>query len=181
MAKMAVYDKKGFERDAEANQYFRHDYIYKRNMQMRFHLGVGCLILAGFYLLYLLGVQEEDVMNLNFQAELIRFGIFALVVMVGYSFIGTILYTREFIKSQKRVESYFELMRELGGEELVSSHQPEPAAKKSRPRLFARKQKVGPEPEPDEDEEFVPYQKRAGGELYRYLGTTADEENLKER
>jgi hypothetical protein len=117
MAKMAVYDKKGFERDARANQYFRHDFIYKRNMQMRFHLGIGCIILAVFYVLYLIAIQGYDIFELNFQAETIRLLTFVLVIMVGYSFLGTIIFTREFLVSQKRVEAYFALMRELSGEE----------------------------------------------------------------
>ncbi|MCL2350118.1 MAG: hypothetical protein FWC67_01430 [Defluviitaleaceae bacterium] len=139
MAKMAVYDKKEFERDAGANQYFRHDFIYKKNMQMRFHVGLGCLILAVFYLFYLISIQGADIFALNFQAELMRLITFVIIVMVGYSFLGTIVFTREFLKSQKRVEQYFALMRELNGEE-------QPAAATASE-------------EEEEDEEFEPYRR----------------------
>ncbi|MCL2575642.1 MAG: hypothetical protein FWE33_04335 [Defluviitaleaceae bacterium] len=116
MAKMAVYDKKGFERDAQANQYFRHDFIYKKNMALRFSVGVGCLILALFYFLHMLVIQERDIFTLDFRAEFVALAIFAIVVMVFYSLIGTIIFTREFLLAQRRVEEYFGLMRQLNGE-----------------------------------------------------------------
>jgi len=116
MAKLAVYDKKGFEKDVvTANHYFRHDYIYKKNMQMRFWLGVGCLILALFYALRLFETDGIDIFALDFQAEFVRLLTFALIVMVAYSALGTIIFTREFLIAQKRVNAYFELMKELGG------------------------------------------------------------------
>ena len=179
MARMAVYDKKGFEKDAEANQYFRHDFIYKRNMQMRFYLGVGCLILALFYVLYLMAVQGQDILALDFQAEIVRFVTFVLIVMVAYSFIGTIIFTREFLVAQKRVEAYFSLMRKLNGE-------PEPEKETAmqeerRPRLFARKQKpiVTEEvDDEDEDEPFEAYRRRGGYSSggYRYSGRPRDDD-----
>ncbi|MDR2168148.1 MAG: hypothetical protein LBE35_09925 [Clostridiales bacterium] len=158
MAKMAVYDKKGFERDARANQYFRHDFIYKRNMQMRFHLGIGCIILAIFYIMYLLLVREHDLFALNFQAEAIRLLTFVIVIMVGYSFIGTIVFTREFLVSQKRVEAYFALMKELSGEEAEKPAEDAPKAAE-----------IDDEPE---YEHFEPYRRR-GENLpeYRYPST----------
>ena len=113
MSKMAVYDKRDFQRDSKANHYFRHDFIYKKNMRMRFFLGLGCFILVIFYVLYLLSVAQVDIFTLNFQFEALRILVFTLLVMVGYTFIGTIIYTREFVVAQKRINRYFALMSEL--------------------------------------------------------------------
>ena len=113
MSKMAVYDKRDFRRDSQANHYFRHDYIYKRNMQMRFFVGIGCLILLLLYVLYLFAVENTDIFTVNYQNEAFRMLSFVLVVMFGYSFIGTIVYTREFLVAQKRVSKYFALMEQL--------------------------------------------------------------------
>ncbi|MCL2752806.1 MAG: hypothetical protein FWE44_01500 [Defluviitaleaceae bacterium] len=129
MAKMATYDKKGFERDAEANQYFRHDYIYKKNMALRFSVGVGCLILALFYFVYLTAVQGADIFALDFQSELIGFAIFVIVVMVFYSLMGTIIFTREYLASGRRVNEYFKLMRQLNGE---AAHEEDESPKKAQ-------------------------------------------------
>ncbi|MCL2855875.1 MAG: hypothetical protein FWE21_09740 [Defluviitaleaceae bacterium] len=174
MAQMALYDKKGFQKDAEANEYFRHDFIYKKNMSMRFYVGIGILILVVFYALRMLAVDQVDIFALDFQAELMRIIIFAVVVMLIYSFIGTILFTREFLLSQKRVKAYFALMRELHGEadeeEVAAVKEPAPK------RLFARKAATTPPPQPEEEEEpfiFRPYRSRqADGNLtYNYRST----------
>ena len=113
MSLMAIYDKKDFQRDAKAGQYFRHDFIYKKNMRMRFFLGIGCIILLFFYAMYLMAIEEADIFALDFQAEGMRVLFVALLIMVSYSFLGTIIYTREYIKSEKRVDAYFDLMRQL--------------------------------------------------------------------
>ena len=173
MSQLAVYDKKGFEKDASANDYFRHDFIYKKNMSMRFHVGAGILILAIFYFLYLLSVREEDIFGLNFQVELVRFLTFAVIVMIAYSFIGTIIFTREFLRSQKRVRAYFKLMSELSGEPLDESlFEPESVSSPRKPvfeRFRIRNTNQAAEPAEENDDEYEhsePYL-RDGGRLER--------------
>lgn len=117
MAKMAVYDKNGFEKDAKSNQYFRHDFIYKKNMSMRFFVGVGCLFLAGFYVLHLFAFREADIFTIDYFSMFARLIVAALVIMVAYSFIGMIVYTREYEISRRRIRRYFALMDELEGGE----------------------------------------------------------------
>jgi uncharacterized integral membrane protein len=161
MAKMAVYDKKGFEKDANANQYFRHDFIYKKNMQMRFYLGLGCLILVLFYILHLLGVQEADFFTLNYQAEIVRIVVVVVIIMVAYSFIGTIIFTREYLISQKRVDAYFNLMKELTGEKPeipVEAYLPGVDNKQKPLAKRSKKNKKAAEAE-DDFEPFEPYRK----------------------
>ncbi|MCL2171809.1 MAG: hypothetical protein FWB71_06590 [Defluviitaleaceae bacterium] len=113
MAKMAVYDKRGFEKDAKSNHYFRHDYIYKKNMHMRFFLGIGCVFLMGFYVLRLFAAEEIDLFTADYFGILMRLLGASLVILVAYSFIGTIIYTREYELAQRRVRRYFALMNEL--------------------------------------------------------------------
>ena len=160
MSKMAVYDKRDFNKDSKANHYFRHDYIYKKNMRMRFFLGIGCIILIIFYALYLLVVEGVDIFALDFQFEALRMLIFVLLVMVGYSFLGTIIYTREFVIAQRRINKYFALMQQLDKRNEAKDKQlggkgPAPAAL---------------EDDEDEEEAFEPYRRRAGtdGSAYRY-------------
>lgn len=148
MAKMAVYDKRHFEKDAKANHYFRHDYIYKQNMRMRFFLGIGCFVLIVFYILFIVEIQGEDVFELNFLALGLRLLGFILIVMTSYSFIGTIIYTREFVLSNRRINKYFELMHKLRDDADINE-----------------------DDEDDEDDEYLrkvePYKPRRGY-LYRY-------------
>jgi len=162
MSKMAVYDKRDFAKDSQANHYFRHDYIYKRNMQMRFGLGIGCLILILFYVFYLFAVDGADVFALDYQFEALRMLSLVLVIMIGYSFIGTIIYTREFVIAQRRIGKYFALMERLNGEK-----PPPPVAKK---RGFL-KAKATPAAEDDDEPLHEPYrpQRPPAADLeYRY-------------
>lgn len=166
MSKMAVYDKRGFDKDAKANQYFRHDYIYKRNMSMRFFLGFGCLILIFFYALHLLAIEDVDIFTLDFGSEALTVLIFALAVMVAYSFIGTIVFTREFLRSQKRIAEYFSLMKQLEERNIAKEKQ------------NAHSSSIYDDFENDEEdfERYEPYRPRGrDGAEYRYR-TTGDPE-----
>ncbi|MCL2573525.1 MAG: hypothetical protein FWE34_03110 [Defluviitaleaceae bacterium] len=154
MAKMAVYDKRDFERDSKTGQYFRHDYIYKKNMQMRFFLGIGCAVLLLFYVIYLLAIEGADVFAMDFQTEAIRLLFFGLALMAGYSFIGTIIYTREFLKSERRVNAYFALMRKLDPDVIQDDY--EPVVKKEKPK-FRKKHQNYDDMTEDDYEEHVPY------------------------
>jgi hypothetical protein len=153
MSKMAVYDKRDFERDARASQYFRHDYIYKKNMRMRFFLSIGFIILILFYVLYLLAIEGADPFTLDFQAEAIRLLFFGFLLMIGYSFIGTIVYTREFLRSEKRMNAYFSLMRQLDPNAAREDISIPTNARRRRKRV---QKEIHPDDEAD-FEEHMPY------------------------
>ena len=181
MSKMAIYDKRDFERDAKTGQYFRHDFIYKKNMQMRFFLGLGCVILLAFYVLHLLAIEGADLFTVDFQSEALRLLFFALILMTAYSFIGTIIYTREFLRSEKRINAYFSLMRRLDPDAIQDNEFEEAAALKNKQkrRWFKPKvEKIAEEdPEDFEDfEEHAPYTHYHRANLeYRY-SSSADPE-----
>jgi len=176
---MALYDKKDFQKDAEANEYFRHDFIYKKNMSLRFYVGVGILILLIFHVLRVLSSVGGDVFALDFQDEIMRIVIFVVIVMLFYSFVGTVIFTREFLASQKRVKSYFALMRELHGEppEDDDVTAVENVAEPKQRRSIGRKTGVQPAIEPEDDEEeqiiFRPYRSRSADNnlTYNYRST----------
>lgn len=169
MAKLAVYDKKGFEKDVEAaNHYFRHDFIYKKNMQMRFWLGVGCLILALFYFMYLMAVDGADIFTLNFQAEFVKLITFVLIVMFAYSALGAVIFTREFVLAQRRVNDYFELMQEL--DEVGTDADGRVTAAQMRGSSL-RGSGIDGAANHEEDEDFLesePYQRENDGRQYRF-------------
>jgi len=174
MSKMAVYDKRDFDRDAKAGQYFRHDFIYKRNMQMRFFLGIGCVILLFFYVMHLLAIEGADLFAVDFQAEALRLLFYILILMTAYSFIGTIIYTREFLISEKRINAYFALMRRLDPD-AIQDNEPEPTwikknnkTKKATQRIRLGRKKVEEVVEEDYEED-MPYTHYHRANLeYRY-------------
>ena len=156
MSKMAVYDKRDFDRDAKAGQYFRHDFIYKKNMQMRFFLGIGCVILMFFYVMYLLAIEGADLFAMDFQAEAVRLLFFTILLMVGYSLIGTIIYTREFLISERRINAYFALMRKLDPNAIQDNVPISDVTGYGKRKSRRRKQKVEEIAE-DDYEEDIPY------------------------
>ena len=177
MSKMAIYDKRDFDKDAKAGQYFRHDFIYKKNMRMRFFLGIGCVILLFFYVMYLLAIEGADIFAMDFQAEAIRLLFFAILLMIGYSFIGTIIYTREFLISERRINAYFALMRKLDPNAIQDN---EPIAAEKKPSRFAqkmpwRKPKVEEIIE-DDYEEDMPYTHYHRANLEYTYSSSADPE-----
>ena len=175
MSKMAIYDKRDFDRDSRAGQYFRHDFIYKRNMRMRFFLGIGCAILLLFYILYLLAIEGADIFAMDFQAEAIRLLFYTLIIMTAFSFIGTIIYTREFLISERRINAYFKLMRKLDPD-AIQDEEPEPVkTRQNRQKIRKRKPKVEEIVESDyEDDEPYTHYHRANLE-YTYR-SSADPE-----
>ena len=179
MSKMAVYDKRDFERDAKSGQYFRHDFIYKKNMQMRFFLGIGCVILLFFYVMHLLAIEGVDFFTVDFQAEALRLLFFALILMTAYSFIGTIIYTREFLRSERRMNTYFKLMRRLDPEAIEDDEPVRPTIReKQKKRWFKpRVEEIVEDEEDFEDyEEHAPYTHYHRANLeYRYR-SSADPE-----
>lgn len=184
MSKMALYDKKGFQKDAEANEYFRHDFIYKKNMSLRFYVGVGILILLIFHVLRVLSSVGGDVFALDFQDEIMRIVIFVVIVMLFYSFVGTVIFTREFLASQKRVKSYFSLMRELHGEPPEDDDVTvvENVAEPKQRRSIGRRTSVQPATEPEDDEEeqivFRPYRSRSADNNLTYNYRSTDDPSL---
>jgi len=157
MSKMAIYDKRDFDRDSRAGQYFRHDFIYKRNMRMRFFLGIGCAILLLFYVIYLLAIEGADLFAMDFGAEAVRLLIFAIILMTAYSVIGTIIHTREFLISERRINAYFKLMRGLDPD-AIQDEEPAPTrARRGRQRFAGRRPRVEEMLEEDDYEEHEPY------------------------
>lgn len=113
MTKLAVYDKNFAEEDLRNDQYFRHDYIYKRNMRNRIFVFLGCIIVILLSVLHKMVYEDFDIYAINYTVELTKIVIFFAVMLIAYTVVGTIIYTAEFHKSQKRLDRYFHLLGRL--------------------------------------------------------------------
>ena len=113
MTKLALYDKSFGKHDKKAACFFRHDYIYLRNMWTRFFVICGLAIIFVLYwinIVYTTGVEsliEDFYMHASF----------ALVVMVivclVYTAIGSIKATSEYEKAMNRLSKYNLLLEKL--------------------------------------------------------------------
>ena len=114
MTKLALYDKHEGTADRAANDYFRHDYIYKKNLGTRLAVGFGSVVILIIYWLSAIFVGDEiDVFEMNIQEHLMESVFFVLAVIAVYSLIGTIQGTREYYLIQKRLDIYQANMRHL--------------------------------------------------------------------
>ena len=113
MTKLALYDKHEGAADRAANDYFRHDYIYRKNLGTRLSVGFGGMIILAIYWLRIIFIEGVDVFELYIQHHLFQSIAFILAIMALYSLIGTIQGTREYYLIQKRLERYQGMMRFL--------------------------------------------------------------------
>lgn len=121
MTKLAVYDKYEGEADRRANEYYRHDYIFKKNIWTRFCAAVGAVILLAFDWLWKIFVKEIDLSLLNYRQELLDAVFFIVAVMILYTLIGTVKATVEYNRSQKRLQKYFYVLNKLDRLQLEDS------------------------------------------------------------
>lgn len=113
MTKLALYDKHEGASDRAANDYFRHDYIYRKNLGTRLSVGFGGMIILAIYWLRIIFIEGVDVFELYIQHHVFQSVMFILALMAVYSLIGTIQGTREYYLVQKRLERYQGMMRFL--------------------------------------------------------------------
>jgi len=113
MTKLAVYDKHEGTADRAAMEYFRHDYIYKKNLGTRISVGIGGFLILAIYWLRVFLIDGADVLQIDLQHYLTESILFLLALLALYSLIGTIQGTREYYLMQKRLDNYNALVRQL--------------------------------------------------------------------
>ena len=112
MTKLALYDKHEGQTDREINEYFRHDYIYRKNLGNRIAVGIGGLIMLGFYWLNIV-YTAENFFDIQFETHITNSVLFLAALMVFYTFVGTIKGTREYYMVQRRLEKYERMINHL--------------------------------------------------------------------
>lgn len=121
MAKLAAYDKYRSPNDKKMAEFFRHDYVYRRNMGTRFFTLLGSLIVIMFYFMHRIIIDHLDILDITGQVttDLIKAGIFLILVQVLYTLLGYLRYTREYNEAQRRIGDYYENMRLLTKRQLT--------------------------------------------------------------
>jgi len=125
MTKLALYDKHRAANDRVASDYFRHDYIYKKNLGTRLAVGLGGVLILALYWLRVVLMDGIDIFTLDLQHHLQESILFVLAILAVYSFIGTIQGTREYYLMQKGIKEYQANLRHL---ERLEEHMRRPAS-----------------------------------------------------
>jgi hypothetical protein len=113
MTKLALYDKNEGEEDRRANEFFRHDYIYKKNAVTRMCVGAGAAVLIGLYWLRMFFIDGVDLFGLDLNVYFREAALFMLAVLAVYSVIGTIQGSRQYYLIQKRLKRYSALLHQV--------------------------------------------------------------------
>ena len=113
MTQLALYDKHEGPADRVANDYFRHDYIYKNNLGTRLSVGLGSIIILAIYWIHAFSISDMDVFDFNIQEHLTESVFFLLAILAVYSLIGSIQGTRRYYLVQKRLSQYQAIVRQL--------------------------------------------------------------------
>ncbi len=131
MSKLAVYDKHDSIKDFRKNNYFRHDYVYKMNMSLRFFVLIGAVIIALFYLLHKLAINNIDIFEIDIQGEIKVVLIIAAILLVLYTILGTIKFNLDYEHTMKRIKRYQALLNLLDKSEIPAEGG---TAKKAEPK-----------------------------------------------
>lgn len=113
MTQLALYDKHEGPADRIANDYFRHDFIYRNNLGTRLAVGLGGILVLVIYWLQALFINEMDLFEINIQQYVTDSIFFILAILAVYSLVGTIQGTRQYYLVQKRLAQYQALVRQL--------------------------------------------------------------------
>ena len=113
MTKLALYDRRFGKHDKKAACFFRHDYIYLKNMWTRFFVIFGLAIIFVIYwinIVFTSGIEslvEDFYMHASFAVVVI------IIVCLVYTAIGSIRATSEYEKAMKRLSKYNLLLEKL--------------------------------------------------------------------
>ena len=113
MTQLALYDKHHGKSDRLINEYFRHDYIYRKNLGNRLAVGSGAVVIMAIYWIRNIFIEGVDVFELYLRQHIIDAVIFILAVMAFYTVIGIIQGTREYFLVEERLKHYEDLVAYL--------------------------------------------------------------------
>jgi len=113
MTELALYDKHEGSHDRAGSEYFRHDYIYKKNLSTRLAVGLGGLFILALYWLRVFLIDGTDILEMEAAGPIRDSVLFMLALLAVYSLIGTVQATREYYLIQKRLKKYETLVNKL--------------------------------------------------------------------
>ena len=113
MTKLALYDKHEGTQDRAGSEYFRHDYIYKKNLGTRIAVGIAGVLLLALYWGRVILIDWADILQIDIRQYLTDSVLFLVALLVLYSLFGTVQGTREYYLMQKRLDQYNGLMKRL--------------------------------------------------------------------
>jgi len=113
MTKLAIYDKDHGHKDKLCDEHFRADYIYKKNMWTRFYVTIACLIIIALDVMNRVIVEQIDIFSLDLKSELSKYAVNMLIILLAYTFVGSLLANKDYNLRQARLKKYFGTLSRL--------------------------------------------------------------------
>lgn len=114
MTKLALHEKKYGKTDKQINSYFKWDYIYINNWYTRLAVGVAVLIIVFWMVftdVYIGGILP--IIDVKLSSYLSRYMVFAMIAIILYTGISTLIYNKRYEETQKRFREYEVMLKEL--------------------------------------------------------------------
>lgn len=120
MIKIALHEKRYNAKDRKINEFYRNDYIYKKNAINRIGIFIGLCLIFFVVILDMIYIQGIDIFTLDYKALVTKFVLISLIVFSIYTIIGIFKYGKEYDISQKRYKKYFLMLNALDKRRLDS-------------------------------------------------------------
>lgn len=115
MTKLAVYEKKYIKEDRRRNSYYVEDYIYVKNFKTRFSVTLVVILFATINIMKMINQNVIIPTSLaSFIDSYIKpYLVPWIMILIGYTILSTIIYQTRYALSQKRLQSYSKLLKQL--------------------------------------------------------------------
>ena len=115
MTKLAIYEKNNMKRDNKKIDYYLEDYVYINNFKTRISITIMVAIIA--VVGSIVQFSETLVFPMSLEELIAEYLVVYiapwLILMVIYTFISTIVYSKRYYKSQKNHRDYMNLIKQL--------------------------------------------------------------------
>ena len=124
MTKLALYEKKEMNKDERKIDYFLEDYVYINNFKTRMSITIIIAVIA--FIGSLIKFSETLIFPMSLEELILEYLmvyiISWLILMVVYTFISTIVYSKKHYKSKNNYKKYMNIMKQLDEHEKSKEH-----------------------------------------------------------
>lgn len=113
MTKLAIYEKDNGKNDMKVMNYFKLDYIALNNFRVQLGVTIALLLIFGIHATGILIQNISHITDLNFVEVGKGYLKVWIIVIIIYTLISTAYSWYEYIKTEKRINIYTDLLKKV--------------------------------------------------------------------
>ena len=113
MTKIAIHDKRYNAKDKKISDYYRSDYIYRKNAINRISAVIGLFFVFLLVVLDMVYIKGIDIFKLDYKTFGTTWGVSLVMILVLYTIFGGFKYGKEYDEAQKRSKKYYSMLSKL--------------------------------------------------------------------